>query len=76
MSQGRAKDKVRTHYDMIKTPYMIDCATVKQYVEFKTDILTKDFCINVTDDELYRLSICDSFYEVDRVCTDIINRRW
>ena len=76
MSQGRAKGYRRGYYDTIKTPAVIECATVKQYVEFKTDILVKDFYVNLTDDEIYRLKICEDFEEVNRVCRDILNRRW
>lgn len=76
MSQGRPKGYRRDYYDGMKTPAVIECATVKQYIAFKTDVLVKDFFIDLTADEEYRLSICDSFEEVNRVCRDIINRRW
>ena len=50
--------------------------TPEKYIEAKVEILTKDFCITPTKDELAHLKTLKTQISIDNACRTIINNHW
>ena len=47
---------------------------LEEYIRMKIKMLRKDFCINLTDDELNHLREKDNEHDIDRYARDIIKK--
>ena len=48
----------------------------KQYKKMKLAMIARDFCINLTDEELEHASSLQNEIQVDQFCLGILNSRW
>lgn len=48
----------------------------KTYKKMKLRMLRRDFCINLTEEELARYNTLDTEIKVDQFCVTVLNNRW
>ena len=48
----------------------------KTYKKYKLNMMQKDFCIELTPDELARFNALETEIKVDQFCLAILNDRW
>lgn len=49
---------------------------IKSYRKAKLKILSRDFCIQLTEDELEHVNNLKTEVAIDQFCLGIINKRW
>lgn len=65
-----------TQHRKKRTANALRNATLSEYLEQKILILTEDFCIKPTYEELEHLKTCTTEYQIDIACRKIIASHW
>ena len=60
----------------IESARMPKNASIKTYRKHKIKILSRDFCIRLTDEEIERINNLETEIAIDQCCLGIINKRW
>lgn len=50
--------------------------SLKEYRKMKIKMLKKDFCINLTDEEIAHANTLKTEAALDQFCLGILNNRW
>lgn len=50
--------------------------SIKEYRKMKLKMLDRDFCINLTDEEIAHAKTLTTEVQIDQFCLGIINKRW
>ena len=50
--------------------------SLKEYRKMKIKMLKRDFCINLTDEELSHAETLTTEVQIDQFCISILNKYW